>query len=114
MASYADEVAPAGASATLQGIFGAIFEGIGMNTVIFTTSTRKSYQYIFFKKEHPSGVCWAVSFSKTTAEQYSSGPLGSTPSFTVPPIVWSISSWTVWVQSPLKVVQLPDFYSLFF
>jgi hypothetical protein len=47
------------------------------------------------------------------AEQYSSGPLGSTPSFTVPSIVWSISSWTVWVQSPLKVVQLPDFYSLF-
>ena len=32
MASYADEVAPAGASATLQGIFGAIFEGIGMHS----------------------------------------------------------------------------------
>ena len=35
MASYADLVAPDGTSATLQGIFGAIFEGIGTVFLIF-------------------------------------------------------------------------------
>ena len=81
MASYADEVAPAGASATLQGIFGAIFEGIGMHShSLFLTCHSTIFS---LKKAHPSGVCWAVSFSKTTVEQCSSGPLGSTLSFTV-------------------------------
>ncbi len=65
MTSYAYLIAPPGAGTTLQGIFGALFEGIGNVYMNFKSNSSMSFLCTFWKQELQSEVFWVVSFSKT-------------------------------------------------
>lgn len=74
MASYANHAAPLEATSTLQGIFGALFEGIG-NSSYKTSITKSIVLRSGFSQELRLVACLVELFMTNTEERLCSGRL---------------------------------------